>query len=73
MKDVFGGCETSVIGINSQVVSKGLYMAITSTYGRQIAEECNCGHPSGTVSPWASSGWEEPGGHLVHLLLKVQG
>ena len=48
-------------------------MAVTSTYGRQIAEECNCGHPSGTVSPQASSGWEAPGGHLVHLLLKVQG
>lgn len=50
MRYVFGGSEMSVIAINSQVVSKGLYVAVTATRAREIAEECNC-RPSVTVSP----------------------
>jgi len=60
MKDVFGGCGTLVIGIDSQVVSEGSYMAVTSTQGRQIAEGYNCDQL--TVLPWDGSGWEGLGG-----------
>lgn len=48
-------------------------MAVTSTYGGRIPEECSCGHPLMTVSPWDGSGWGTQCGHLVHLLLQVRG